>query len=82
MLSDRVGQPPFDWPNAAAHYNGSEYNGSWAAWRAVLGYDASSVVDVEPGFRNASSGDFTMVAGAAAARLIGFEAIDPRILPC
>ena len=58
-------------------------DGTWASWRAAgLGYDRDSVVDVEPGFRDAASGDFTMVDGAAAAHLIGFEPLDPRILPC
>ena len=81
MRADRFGLAPFEWGGAPAGVNVSD--GTWASWRAAgLGYDRDSVVDVEPGFRDAASGDFTMVDGAAAAHLIGFEPLDPRILPC
>ena len=81
MQTDRFGLAPFEWSGAPTGVNVSD--GTWASWRAAgLGYDRGSVVDVEPGFRDAASGDFTLVDGAAAARLLGFEPIDSRILPC
>jgi hypothetical protein len=82
MRIDRAGQPPFTWPDAAAHLpNG--YNGTWGGWQQALGYDVHGVVDVAPGFRDAAAGDFTLVGpSAAAARLIGFKQLDANILPC
>lgn len=81
MRADRTGTPPFHWENAHA-----ASDGTWRGWTGTapsgLGWDAGSHVDVEPGFRSAASGDFVLRPDAAAPRLIGFEAIDVRILPC
>lgn len=77
MIADRTGYPPFAW--AEAH---GASNGTWTGWRTGLGLDTHSAIDVEPGFRDSAHGDFTLRPDSAAARLIGFEPIDPRILPC
>ena len=80
MATDRTGSPPFQWVNAQEV---GWTDGSWRNWtQGMLHWDAGSHVDVDPGFRDPSRGDFTLRADAAARRLIGFEEIDPRVLPC
>ena len=78
MRADRSGRPPFDWPNAQ---QANLSDGTWRGWTHDLGWDRSSLVDVAPGFRDAAHGDFSLVAGGGGTKM-GFEPIDPRILPC
>ena len=61
---------------------GNMSDGTWADWRRATFDRSGSYVDVAPGFRDAARGDFSLLPGAPAARLVGFEPIDARVLPC